>query len=147
MATGQQWTAAGAGALGEADLGMAYALLEEVAINPTMELPEHTQDWGNRLLGGHKQKLVHTRTQEKEAVTPKDTDPDLPVGVQGSLVACCRVRARENPDPLDLSQNFHFSGFGEGPRTCISHRATDAAASDHTLRTAASLARSRAPGS
>ena len=48
--TGQQWTAAGAGALGEADLGMAYALLEEVAINPTMELPEHTQDWGNRLL-------------------------------------------------------------------------------------------------
>ena len=55
--------------------------------------------------------------------------------------------ARENPDPLDLSQNFHFSGFGEGPGTCISHGATDAAARDHTLRMAASLARSRAPES
>ena len=48
--TGQQWTAAGAGALVAADLGMAYTLLEEVAINPTIELGELTQDWGNRLL-------------------------------------------------------------------------------------------------
>ena len=31
---GQQWPAARAGALGEADLGMAQALLEEVTINP-----------------------------------------------------------------------------------------------------------------
>ena len=37
---GQQWTAAGAGALGAADLGVAQALLEEVTINPTIELPE-----------------------------------------------------------------------------------------------------------
>ena len=36
-------------------------------------------------LGGHKQNLVCTRTQEKRAVTPKDTDPDLPVNVQESL--------------------------------------------------------------
>ena len=35
----------GAGALGAADLGMAEALLEEVAINPTKEPPELTQDW------------------------------------------------------------------------------------------------------
>ena len=41
----QQWTAAGAGALGAVDLGMAQALLEEVAINSTIELPELTQDW------------------------------------------------------------------------------------------------------
>ena len=32
-------------ALGAADLGMAYALWEEVAINPTTELPELTPDW------------------------------------------------------------------------------------------------------
>ena len=32
-------------ALGTADLGMAWALLEEVTINPTIELPELTQDW------------------------------------------------------------------------------------------------------
>ena len=35
-----------AGALGAADLGIAYALLEEVTINPTIEPPELTQDWG-----------------------------------------------------------------------------------------------------
>ena len=42
---GQQWTATGAGALRAADLDMASALLEEVAINPTIELTELTQDW------------------------------------------------------------------------------------------------------
>ena len=40
-----QWTAAGSGALGVVDLGMAKALLEEVAINPTIEPPELTQAW------------------------------------------------------------------------------------------------------
>ena len=42
---GQQWTAAEAGALGVADLGMPYALLEEVTINPTIEPLELTHDW------------------------------------------------------------------------------------------------------
>ena len=42
---GQQLPATGTGALGAADLGMAQALLEEVAIIPTTELPELTQDW------------------------------------------------------------------------------------------------------
>ena len=43
--TGRRWSAAGTGALGAADLCMEKALLEEVAINPTIELPELTQDW------------------------------------------------------------------------------------------------------
>ena len=34
---GQKWPATGAGALGAADLGVAYVLLEEAAINPTRE--------------------------------------------------------------------------------------------------------------
>ena len=36
-------------------------------------------------LGRHEQNLVHTRTQEKGAVTPQETEPDLPVcvGVSG----------------------------------------------------------------
>ena len=38
--TGQQWTATETGALGAADLGTVSALLEEVTINPTIELPE-----------------------------------------------------------------------------------------------------------
>ena len=40
---------------------------------------------GKQTLGGHKQNLVCTRTQEKGAVTPQETDPDLPVSVQESL--------------------------------------------------------------
>ena len=36
------------------------------------------------LFEGHKQNLVCTRTQEKGAVTPQETDPDLLVSVQES---------------------------------------------------------------
>ena len=52
-------------------------------------------------LGGHKQKLVCTRTQEKGAVTPQETYPDLPVISRslrwrcGSAVACCMVGSIE----------------------------------------------------
>ena len=58
--------------------------MEEVAINSTIELPEFTQDW-KQTLGRHKQNLVCTKTQEKGAVTPQETDPDLPMSVQASL--------------------------------------------------------------
>ena len=47
---GQSWPALEAGALSAADLGMVQALLEQVTVNPTTELPELTQDRGNRLL-------------------------------------------------------------------------------------------------
>ena len=57
--------------------------MEEVTINPTIELPELTQDWGNRFLGDTN--LVGTRTQEKGAVTLQETDPDLLVSIQVSL--------------------------------------------------------------
>ena len=59
--------------------------MEDVAINPTIEPPELTQVWGNRLLEGTNN-LVYTRTQEKGAVTSQETDPDLPVSGQESLV-------------------------------------------------------------
>ena len=39
---------------------------------------------GKQNLGRHKQNLVHTRTQEKRAVAPQETEPDLPVTVQES---------------------------------------------------------------
>ena len=41
---------------------------------------------GKQALGGHKQNLVHTRTQEKGVATPQETEPDLLVSVQKSLV-------------------------------------------------------------
>ena len=37
-------------------------------------------------LGGHKQNLVCTRTQEKGEVTPQETDPELPVSIQEPLM-------------------------------------------------------------
>ena len=40
---------------------------------------------GKHTLGGHKQNLMCTRTQEKGAVTPQEADPDLPMSVQESL--------------------------------------------------------------
>ena len=49
-------------------------------------ITELTQDWGSRLLEGtHKKKLVCTRTQEKGAVTPQETEPDLPMSIQKPL--------------------------------------------------------------
>ena len=40
---------------------------------------------GKQPLGWHKRKPVSARTQEKGAVIPQETDPDLPVSVQESL--------------------------------------------------------------
>ena len=37
-------------------------------------------------LGGHRENLVCTGSQEKGAVSPEETEPDLPVGVQVSPV-------------------------------------------------------------
>ena len=48
------------------ELGMAYALLEEVAINPTIEAKELAQDWGNRLLEGTNRTLCVPGPRRKE---------------------------------------------------------------------------------
>ena len=40
-------------------------------------------------LGGHRQNLLCTRTQEKGAVSPQETDPELPVNVQESPAEAC----------------------------------------------------------
>ena len=41
---------------------------------------------GKQTLGGHKLILVHTKSQGKGAVSPQETESDLPVSVQESLV-------------------------------------------------------------
>ena len=41
---------------------------------------------GKQTLGGHKENLVCTRTQDKEAVSSQKTEPELPVSVQESPV-------------------------------------------------------------
>ena len=60
---------------GSTELGMAehsrcrygITLLEEVAINPTIELLELTQDWGNRLLEGTNRTCVHQDPGERSS--------------------------------------------------------------------------------
>ena len=51
-------------------------------------ITEILQDWetDSWQTKGCKQNLVCTRTQEKGAVTPQETEPDLPVSVQESSV-------------------------------------------------------------
>ena len=41
---------------------------------------------GTQTLGGHKQNLLRTWSQEKGAVSPQETEPGLPVSVQESVV-------------------------------------------------------------
>ena len=54
-------------------------------LTPPQNHPNYTE-LGKQTLGGYKQKLVDARTLEKGAVTPQETDPDLPVSVQESPV-------------------------------------------------------------
>ena len=59
--------------------------MEEVFINFTTEPSELTQYWGNRFFEDTNSFLC-IRTQEKEVVTPQETDPDLPMSIQESLM-------------------------------------------------------------
>ena len=52
--------------------------MEELTSNPTREPPELTQDWETDSWRAQLN-ILHTRTHKKEAVTPKENDPDLPV--------------------------------------------------------------------
>ena len=71
------------GALSAADLGMSQAVLEEGTINPTIGLPELTQDWEIGSWRAQTEPCVH-QDPGKEEVTPKETDPDLTGSVQES---------------------------------------------------------------
>ena len=68
---GQQWTVAGAGALGAADLGMAQALLEEVTIIPAIAPPELTQDWETNSWRAQPESCVHQDPEERSS-DPRD---------------------------------------------------------------------------
>ena len=69
---GQQWTAAGAGALGAADLAVAEALLEEVAINSTIELQELTRDWETNYWQAQTEPCVHQDPGKKSSDPTRD---------------------------------------------------------------------------
>ena len=44
---------------------------------------------GKQTLGGHKQNLCAPGARKKGAVSPQETESDLPVSVQESLVEAC----------------------------------------------------------
>ena len=66
---GQLWPATEAGALGAADLAVALAFLEEVAINPTIELPELTRT------GETDSWRVHTKPCAYQDPKERSSDP------------------------------------------------------------------------
>ena len=61
----------------------------------TIGLP---QDWGNRdsSLGGQKPNLACTKTQGKGAMTPQETEPELPLTLEGLLWRCGPTEARRD---------------------------------------------------
>ena len=76
-----------------------------------------------------------TRTQEKGAVTPQDTDPDLPKSVQelwqscGSVVTtCCRVEGAECSSvcigPFDGGRHYLHHSLASGQITRREHSPT-----------------------
>ena len=74
---------------------MALVLLEEVAINPTIELPELTQDWEIDSWRAQ-QNLVHQdpgeRGSDPTGVCPRLACGCLEVSGEGvAVMACCRV--------------------------------------------------------
>ena len=92
---------------------------------------------GKQTLGGYKQNLVHSRTQEKGTVTPQETDPDLPMSVQEwrwrlrSAVACCRVGGTECGSacmgPFEGGRHllhYHHHSLVSGQTTGREHRST-----------------------
>ena len=44
---------------------------------------------GKQILWGHKQNLMHNRSQESRAVSPQETELELPMSAQVSLVEAC----------------------------------------------------------
>ena len=72
---------------------------------------------GKQILGRHKQILVHTRIQEKGAVIPQETKPELPVSVHEFLAeswvdSACRGVRGTGYNSADISP------FGEGHHYC-----------------------------
>ena len=84
---------------GHSRLGYGISPLGGGHHSPHHRAAELIQDW--EIDSWRAQTAFCTRTQEKEAVTPQETDSDLPVCVQESLaeawlaVACCRVGGTE----------------------------------------------------
>ena len=82
-AAGQQWTAAGQGLRVQQTWVWHKPSWRRLPLTHHRAMRTYT-GLGNRLLEGRNRTLC-TRTREKGAVTPQETVPDLPVGVQESL--------------------------------------------------------------
>ena len=80
---------------------------------------------GKQTLGGHKQNLVHTKTQEKGAATPQETDPDLPEcpGISGRGMGWqCLLQGRG--DEYNCYHHYHYHSLASGQTTGRKHNPT-----------------------
>ena len=66
-------------------VGYGISLLGGGHHKPTIERPELTQDWEIDTWRAQIEACVH-QNPEKGVMTPQETDPDLPMSVQESLV-------------------------------------------------------------
>ena len=92
------------------------ALLEKVAINPTIEPPELTQDWGNGLLEGTNKTLC-TPTPRRKEQWPQKRLTQTCLWVSRGLqqrrrlaVTCCNVKGTECGRACrgSLERGFHY---------------------------------------
>ena len=81
--TCQQWPAAGQGLWVQQAWVWHKPSWRRSPLTPPQS-HQNLQGLGKQTFRGNKQSLVHTRTQERGAVIPQETDPDLPVSVQES---------------------------------------------------------------
>ena len=118
-------------------LGYGISPLGEVTINPTIELPELKQDWGNRLLEGTNRALCTPSPRRKDQWPHKRlTQTCLWVsrslqGRRGLVVACCGVGGTECSsacmEPFEGGPNYlHYLHhiFGPGWITGREHSST-----------------------
>ena len=87
--TCQQWTPTGTGFSGCRRPGYGISPLGRGRHRPHHRAARTYTGLGKQTLGWHKQNFVHTRTQEKGAMTPQETDPDLPIRVLESPAEAC----------------------------------------------------------
>ena len=96
----QQRPAAGSGALGAIDLGMVWALLGSVTINPTTGSPELTQDWETDSWQAQTEPYV-PGPRRKGQWAHRNLTQTCPLVSRslrwrcGSAVACCRAGGTE----------------------------------------------------
>ena len=85
------------------DLAKRLRTLSEFELEASWIWLQTSTGLGKQTLGGHKQNLLCTKSQEKGAVSPWETDSDFPVSFQESLVEAWVDRMESLPQSQSLA--------------------------------------------